>query len=198
MADEFTRDKLIKALQEIGRRCYEAGRTVELAIYGGSALMLVMNHRVSTRDVDAVFESDKELIRNIANDMAEEFGWDPGWLNDAVKGWLSALDNAPEMKRLFKAYPSEECPGLRVFIPKLEYLFAMKCIAMRIGGVEENSDIEDIQHLAKDLGLQTTEEALDIVQKYYPSNIIKPSTKFGLDELFSNMSHVDDKKGFKP
>lgn len=74
----------------------------------------------------------------------------------------------------------------------------MKCIAMRIGGVEENSDIEDIQHLAKDLGLQTTEEALDIVQKYYPSNIIKPSTQFGLEELFSNMSHVDDKKGFKP
>jgi hypothetical protein len=46
--------------------------------------------------------------------MAEEFGWEENWLNDGVKGWLSAIDNNPGVKVLFKTYPSEQEPGLRV------------------------------------------------------------------------------------
>src|SRR6185437_2001235 len=112
---------------ELGRRSFEAGRTVEIAIYGGSALLLTLNRQVSTSDVDAVFERDKAFIQKLAAGMAAEFGWDENWLNDGVKGWLSASDADPGVKPLFRTYPSEEQPGLRVFVPKPEYLFAMKC-----------------------------------------------------------------------
>jgi hypothetical protein len=47
--------------------------------------------------------------------MAEEFKWDENWLNDGVKGWLSNRDADPDVKALFKTYPSEELPGLRVY-----------------------------------------------------------------------------------
>ena len=173
------------AFSELGRRSFGLGRTVELAVYGGSALLLTLNRRVATRDVDAVFEKDKDFVKRIAGEMAAEFGWDENWLNDGVKGWLSAYDS--DAKRLFKTYPSEDQPGLRVFVPKPEYLFAMKCRAMRVGGIEASSDIADIKRLARDIGITSSEQALALVETFYPQGQLEPKTRFGLEEIFSNL-----------
>jgi hypothetical protein len=175
------------ALTELGRRAYAAGKTVEIAVYGGSALLLTLNRQVSTRDVDAVFERDKDFVRRLSAELADEFGWDENWLNDGVKGWLSALDAHPGVKPLFKTYPSEAEPGLRVFVPRPEYLFAMKCRAMRVGGVDTSSDIEDIKLLTRKLGITNTEEALTLVESFYPHNRLEPKTRLGLEEIFSSL-----------
>ena len=176
---------LESAMAELGRRSYEAGRTIEIAVYGGSALLLTLNRKISTGDVDAVFEKDKYFVNKLAADMAEEFGWDENWLNDGVKGWLSAKDADVEAKSLFKTYPSEDRPGLRVFVAKPEYLFAMKCRAMRVGGIDSSSDIEDIKLLARAIGLKNSEDALALVIKFYPHNVLEPKTRLGLEEIFS-------------
>jgi hypothetical protein len=176
---------LESALTELGRRSYEAGRTVEIAVYGGSALLLTLNRQINTGDVDAVFEKDKDFVKKLAAEMAEEFGWDENWLNDGVKGWLSAKDADPNVKTLFKTYPSEAQQGLRVFVAKPEYLFAMKCRAMRVGGVDASSDIEDIKLLAREIGIKNTEDALTLVEKFYPQNVLEPKTRLGLEEIFS-------------
>jgi hypothetical protein len=183
----FDRAALEFALSELGRRAYAAGRTVEIAIYGGSALLLTLDRRISTRDVDAVFEKDKDFVRKLAATMAADFGWDDGWLNDGVKGWLSRIDADPKVKPLFKAYPSEEEPGLRVFVPRPEYLFAMKCRAMRVGGVDSASDIEDIKRLARTIGLRTVDDALTLIESFYPNNILEPKTRFGLEEIMASL-----------
>lgn len=109
----FDRFSLQRALNELGERAHAEERTVEIAIYGGAALMLTYDWRTATRDVDAVFEADRRTIRRLTLAMAEEQGWDQDWLNDAVKGFLSAADANPEAKRLFGTYPSEDRPGLR-------------------------------------------------------------------------------------
>lgn len=147
MSDDknFDRLTLENALAELGRRAFAAGRTVEIVVYGGSALLLTLNRQINTGDVDAVFEGNKDFIKRLATEMAEEFGWDENWLNDGVKGWLSKRDADPDVKALFKTYPTEDQPGLRVYTARPEYLFAMKCRAMRVGGVETNSDIDDIK-----------------------------------------------------
>jgi hypothetical protein len=184
----FDRQTLEQALNELGRRAHTEGKTIEIAIYGGSALMLTYDWRLATRDVDAVFEADKQTIRRLAHQIAEERDWDPNWLNDGVKGFLSAADQNPEIKRLFRTYPSEDEPGLRVMLPRPEYLFAMKCRAMRIGGVEASVDIDDIRHLAKEIGLTTAQEALDLVTTFYPDRLIEPKTRFGLEEIFDRLN----------
>jgi hypothetical protein len=178
---------LESAFTEFGRRCYTANRTVEIAVYGGSALLLTLNRELNTADVDAVFEKDKDFIRKVAATMAKDFGWDENWLNDGVKGWLSAIDSNPEVKALFRTYPSEQQPGLRVFVPKPEYLFAMKCRAMRVGGIDSSSDIEDIKLLARKIGIGSSKEALALVERFYPHNVLEPKTRFGLEEIFSNL-----------
>jgi hypothetical protein len=178
------------ALGELGRRAYEAGRTIEIAVYGGSALLLTMNRKINTGDVGAVLEKDKVFIRKLAADIAEEFGWDENWLNDGVKGWLSARDAELDVKSLFKTYPSEDEPGLRVFVAKPEYMFAMKCRAMRVGGIDSSADIDDIRLLARELGIKSSEKALALVEKFYPHNTLEPKTRLGLEEIFSSLDLV--------
>jgi predicted nucleotidyltransferase len=181
----FDRQTLEQALAELGRRALAAERIVEIVVYGGSALLLTLNRQINTGDVDAVFEGNKHFVRKVAAEMAEEFGWDENWLNDGVKGWLSKRDSDPEVKALFKTYPSEDAPGLRVYTAKPEYLFAMKCRAMRIGGVETSSDIDDIRLLADAIGIRNSRDALTLVEKFYPESMLQLKTRLGLQEIFS-------------
>lgn len=184
----FDTTVLEAAFTELGRRAHAVGRTIEIAVYGGAALLLTLKQRIATKDVDAVFDRDKDFVRKLATEMAEEFGWDQNWLNDGVKGWLSEVDSDPDVKKLFKTYPSENEPGLRVFIAKPEYLFAMKSRAMRVGGVEGSSDIDDIKNLAQELGITNIQQALAIVEGFYPANLLEPKTRLGLEEILSSLN----------
>jgi hypothetical protein len=185
----FDKAVLEAAFNELGRRAHALGRTIEIAVYGGAALLLTLNQRVATKDVDGVFDRDKDFVKKLAAEMAEEFNWDQNWLNDGVKGWLSESDSDPDVKKLFKTYPSENEPGLRVFIPKPEYMFAMKCRAMRVGGVDGSSDIDDIKDLAQELGITNIEQALAIVEGFYPANLLEPKTRLGLEEILSSFNY---------
>jgi hypothetical protein len=50
----FDRSTLEHALAELGQRAFAAGRTVEIVVYDGSALLLTLNRQINTGDVDAV------------------------------------------------------------------------------------------------------------------------------------------------
>jgi hypothetical protein len=193
MADQIlNKSKLLNAFEELGKKAWARGKTIEISVYGGSALMLSFDWRAATRDVDAVYEADKILIHELAAEVAEDFGWDPDWLNDGVKGFLSARDSDEGQKLSFGEFPSPNQPGLRVFVPHPEYMFAMKCRAMRLGGNEENSDIEDIRNLAVELGISSAEEALDIVSSFYPASQLQPKVRFGLEEIFDALPRSND------
>jgi hypothetical protein len=178
----FDRRSLLLALQDLGRRAYAEGKTVEIAIYGGSALMLTYNWRLATKDVDAVFEADRQTVRRLVAEIAQEHGWSRDWLNDGVEGFLSAMDASA--KTLLGTYPSEQEPGLRVMIASPAYLFAMKCRAMRIGGVEESEDVADIRNLARELGIDSAKAALALLESFYPAQLIEAKTRFGIEEIF--------------
>jgi hypothetical protein len=121
------------------------------------------------RDVDAVFEVDRQTVRRLAAEIADEIGWDRDWLNDGVKGFLSVADADPGAKRLLATYPSEDQPGLRITVANPRYLFTMKWRAMRIGGVEESPDVNGIRQLAREIGITNSEDALRLVAEFYPT-----------------------------
>jgi hypothetical protein len=119
----FDRAGLLEAFGELGRMAWAEHATIEIAIYGGSALMMIYDWRAATKDVDGVFENDREIVRRLAAVVAENHGWPADWLNDGVKGFLSARDQEDGMKLLSGEFPSPDEPGLRVFVPRPEYLF---------------------------------------------------------------------------
>ena len=100
----FNRQTLEQALGELGTACprgRQDNRDRDLRRL--SPLMLTYDWRLATKDVDAVFEADRQTIRRLARDIAAENDWDPNWLNDGVKGFLSAADNSPDAKSVCSA-----------------------------------------------------------------------------------------------
>ncbi len=194
MVPHLDRATLQSAFAQIGERALAEGRIVEIAVYGGAALILTVQGRVATRDVDAVVQNDAAWLRKAVSEIAEANGWPPDWLNDGVKGFLSARDQSAEARRLFRTYPSEGGPGLRVFVATPAYLFAMKCMAMRIAGVDATQDRRDIELLASILAIANVEQALAVVGKFYPVGRISPKTQFGLEEIFGARTDVEAKE----
>lgn len=69
----------------------------------------------------------------------------------------------------------------------------MKCRAMRVSGVEVNSDIDDIKLLASAIGIKSSRDALTLVEKFYPQNMLQPKTRLGLEEIFSSIEIEPDR-----
>jgi hypothetical protein len=77
MSAAFDRDALLDAFDKIGRAAAQAGTKLQIAVYGGSALMLASNFRFATEDVD-VSELEHPLpdwLAAVVHDIAEENRW---------------------------------------------------------------------------------------------------------------------------
>lgn len=154
---------------ELGR----SGARGEIFLVGGAVMCLAYSARPSTRDVDAVF-APVGKIREAAARVATQTSIDPHWLNDAVKGYLSASgDFAPFL----------ELEHLRVLVAQPEYLLAMKCLAMRLGA--EFHDEEDVRYLLRYLNVSSYDRALTILGKYYPLEQFPQKTLYVLEELLA-------------
>lgn len=141
-------------------------------------MVLAFAARLSTKDVDAVFQPT-QILRQAAQKIGVENQFSENWLNDAVKGFVSARHettsgNLPQF------------PHLRLTMPVPEYLLAMKCMAARIGAIEgEADDVSDIVFLIRHLQLKNAAAVMDIVTAYYPKNKIPVKAQYLVEGLFA-------------
>jgi len=181
----LTRDALEQAFMELGTLARAEGKVIDLAVYGGSALMLASNFRETTRDVDGVVGTDQSLIDRLAATIAANRGWPADWLNDGVRTYLSPnVEGVSEHHELFRSYPSEQEPGLRVFVPTPEYILAMKLMAMRLDETSGKSDLADIINLLDVVEIATPEAAIAFAAGFYPEARVSARLLLGLQELW--------------
>jgi hypothetical protein len=181
----FTPERLGDALNELGQAACEAGRVIDIAIYGGSCLMLVSNFRIATADVDAVAVEDQGFIDRAAQAIAERHGWPRDWLNDGVRTYLSPRVDGLEQHTLFRTYPSEDKPGLRVFVPTPEYMLAMKLMALRLDSAGGKSDFEDIISLMQISGMKEKGDILRFASRFYPEARTSGKLVLAIDQLWN-------------
>lgn len=148
----------------------------EVYLVGGAVMCLAFAARPSTADVEAVFVP-KETVRRLARRVGTDAGVGDGWLTDAVKGFLS---DRGEFSRWL------ELSHLKVFVPVPEYLLAMKCLAFRLG--PEFHDEDDVRYLLRYLNVERADDALAIVERYYPADRIPVKTRLALQELLGASS----------
>ncbi len=81
------RAKMKFLLSELGRLIAEQGKIVEIAIYGGSALILQFDFRKASEDIDylPIDWNDEFLLDCLAAQLAKGHGLEPGWFNAAIK-----------------------------------------------------------------------------------------------------------------
>lgn len=173
-------------LNELGTLARAEGQVIKLAIYGGSALALASNFRTATRDLDAVADDEgQRVIERLAVVIAKRRGWNATWLNDDVFPYLS--DNVAgvnEHHAFLRSYPSDDEPGVRVYVPTPEYLLALKLMAMRIGIDSDAKDRTDIVNLLAIVGLASPEEVVNFVVGFYPEAKVSAKVLKGIEELF--------------
>lgn len=179
----LTKDDILRGLDKINQKAKEAGIIVDIAIYGGAALALSFDTSRTTRDVDAVVRGNPDFLRMVVKEAAEEEGWPEDWLNDGVKGFLSGS----EKMKVFDEIDASSDGGLRIYMPEPEYIFAMKCMAMRPEGFDGSHDISDIEKLAKEIGIDSIDQALAIVEDFYPSAKIPAKVRFGVEEIMERV-----------
>jgi hypothetical protein len=187
----FSKEDIERGLTRLGTIALEQGKIIDIAVYGGSAIALAWGFRVATRDVDAVVQGDPGFLRNAVKRVADEEGWPEDWLNDGVKGFLSANQEL----ELQGTYPSPQEPGLRVYVPTAEYMLALKCMAMRTEGIQGSQDIEDIRNLIRLTDMKTAREILDLVEKFYPRSLIPPKVVFGVEEIMETLPGDNEDAG---
>lgn len=186
----LSRSDILRGLRRLDDIAREAGKVAEISIYGGAALSLTFDLRVTTRDVDAVVRGSPDFIRLAARMVAREEGWPEDWLNDGVKGFVSPR----EEMRLMQEFGGAGGAGLRIFMPTPHYMFAMKCMAMRPEGLDGSHDITDIEALAHAAEIPDAAAALDIVEEFYPKRAIPAKVRFGIEEI---MERVHAKRAAK-
>ena len=173
----LSRDVILRALSALSDELGQHGVTGELCLFGGTVMVLSFAARLSTKDVDAIFQPSR-LIREVARRLADEQNLPEDWLNDGVKGFVSARHETMQGNL-------PQFPHLRITMPVPEYLLAMKCMAARIGGISgETSDVPDIVFLIRKLKLPNAEAVLAIVGQYYPIHRIPVKTQYLVEGLF--------------
>ena len=178
------KEDILRGLRKLDEKARLSGVLVDLSIYGGAALAIAFDIRHATRDVDAVVRGSPDFLRTAAAQIAEDEQWPKDWLNDGVKGFTSAK----EQMKLMTGFEGAPEGGLRIHVPTPEYLFAMKCMAMRAEGIDGSHDISDIRALAVEAKIRTVEEALSLVEAFYPAARIPPKVRFGVEEIMEQLA----------
>src|ERR1043165_3480090 len=172
MAAKFDRKQLLDALNEVGRAAIAADARLDIAIYGGSALMLASNFRFGTEDVDIaeLGEQWPEWLKQVVESIAIRNGWSNEWLNDGVTFHLSSLAAPSRDLVAFGTFPYRgEKIGITVFVPTARYMLALKLKALRVSDFAKGSkDIDDVRNLLNVLNIADIEPAIQILTEFFP------------------------------
>lgn len=171
-SNRLTKADILRLFDLLNSDLASQGATGELYVVGGAVMCLAFGARDATKDVDALFQP-VGIIREAAARVAVSAGVDDGWLNDAVKGYLSPRGEFD---------PFLELSHLKVYVAHPAYLLAMKCAALRLG--VEFHDLDDVRYLLRHLDVRSANEALEIVSRYVAADQLLPKTRLILESLF--------------
>lgn len=174
----MSKEAILKAFQDLSDALAKQGVKGELCLFGGTVMVLAYAARVSTKDVDAIFQPAQK-IRELAAHIGETNALPEDWLNDGVKGFISARHDVVQGNL-------PQFSNLRLTMPTPEYLLAMKCLASRINlGEAEDGDVRDIIFLIRHLKLKNVEEVMKLVAEYYPPDQVPAKAQYLVEGLFS-------------
>ena len=155
----------------------------EIAVYGGSAIMLQFDWRASTQDVDAMVVSagNHGLVREAADRAARELGLERSWMSEAVAQYTSRAADASSLT-FAGLYPESGTPGLRVLVARPDYLLAMKLAALAREAADDR-DFDDARKLAAATGAKTVEQLEKVFLDYFPAEQLPGRARLRLPDL---------------
>jgi hypothetical protein len=175
--------KIEEAFRLMGQYLLDRKAFGEIAVYGGSAIILQFEWRLRSEDVDVrvISAGNHGLVMNAARYAAEELGLSSSWLNETVAMYASRGEG--EGDRVFVGlYPSFERFGLRVTAAKPEYMLAMKLSALERVTADDR-DFNDAIQLGIECAVTTVQGLQNVFKKYFAGEELSLSANLRLREL---------------
>jgi hypothetical protein len=176
-------DTVVSAFEVMGEYLRERELLGEIAIYGGTAILLQFDWRKTTEDVDAVIRTNERegAVKDAIAYAALRLGLPDDWLNNFVGGFTPETE-PDAFFCAYGTYPRGAAPGLRVFLAKPEYLCAMKLKALERENVG-NKDFEDAVRLGLEIGIGTADELARLFVSFFPQEALDPIASARLPEV---------------
>lgn len=178
--EKLTRARVVEALNLLGELAELEQVTLELCIFGGSAMMLAYRARETTKDVD-VIAKPAEVAHRLAHAVAERLALHDSWLNNDVRRFVSIEGTFATLE--IQELESAGRRRLKITRPSAKYLLAMKCLAARSGLPGHPGDLEDISFLVRKMEIRSVEEVERNLQRFYPQETLTPKVR----ELIQNI-----------
>lgn len=163
------RQTLQRAFRALGERLARRGVVGELYVFGGAALVLAFDGRTATRDVDALFLPDTDVLES-AWEVARELDLPASWLNNQASVYVSGVAG--------RGTPVFDHPNLRVMVTSPEHLLAMKVRASR-----STRDAEDIRLLLDHLQVQDLGGIVEIVDRFFPGEPLSDRSRMLVEDV---------------
>ena len=165
----LSHEKLHQAFEFLAEECAKRGVVGEVHVFGGAAMVLAFHSRLATRDVDAIFAPDTEVLEG-AWVVAKKLGLPKSWLNNQASSYMSG--------KAGRGTPVFDRPSLRVSVTPPEHLLAMKVRAAR--ALRDGDDIEVLLH---HLNISKYGDVVKIVARYFPHDPLSQKSIVLLKEI---------------
>lgn len=181
-------EAILNGFETMGRYLQERSALGEIAVYGGSAILLQFDWRTITQDVDAVvLNTDREgVVKDAIAYAGLKHDLPDDWLNNFVDGFTPETER-PEFFQPFGTYPAAGVPGLRVVLARPEYLCAMKLKAIDRADPQDK-DFTDAVRLARETGIDDADGLVRVFSEFYPDESLPPIALARLPELAEGVS----------
>lgn len=150
---ELSRDDIVGLLAEVGQFLHARGWRATIYVAGGAAMSLLFDARAATRDVDAVFRTDRGQLAAAVAHVADRHQLPAGWLNDNIAALVPAAVDLGAAELVL--------PGLEVLLSSPRHLLAMKMLAGR------DRDLDDLAVLFGALGITSARQAAELTEEVF-------------------------------
>ena len=157
--------------QRLGRRDVVA----QVHVVGGAAIALAWEDRRTTRDVDALFETDGHgiLVEEI-HGVAQDLGLPESWLNEQAT-FYAPTDYRSHEGTVYDGH------HLQVAAASPQVVLAMKVRAAR------PTDVDDIRFLLSVLELEDVDAIVEIHDRFFPGDPLPAPKRMLLEDLVAHM-----------
>lgn len=180
--EKLTRARIIEALNLLGDLAEQEQVTLELCLYGGTAMMLAYSARETTKDMDVMAKPSDVALR-LARVVAQRLNLDESWMNNDVRQFLSDRGTFAPLE--IQELESAARRRLKITRASASYLLAMKCLAARSALPGFPGDIADIRFLLGKMGIRTVEQVEEHLERFYPRDGLTPKLRETIEGLLA-------------
>jgi hypothetical protein len=167
------RTEIEYAFSLLSARLARRGIHADLYVIGGAAIALAWDDRRTTRDIDAVFDTNRhQAFLEEVWAVADALDLPRSWLNEQASSYVPP---GPDTDR----QAVWDSPALRVVAASPAFVLAMKARAAR------PSDASDIALLVRRLGISTLDEVVAIHDRVFPGDPLPEHKRMAVEEALA-------------